>query len=186
MPASQAERVAVAVTRRVGAFADHLLRVPPVRRRLRRRALAAWRNTDDPLLVCTGNINRSPLAAALARRRAGSRATSSGFDAVADRPASEQADAAAGTMGVSLAAHRSRRTRGTELEGTGAIFVFDLEHVIRVAFAAPRAVPRTHLLGALAPTGPVSIEDPHGRHADAYSAAFDRIRVAIDAADGGR
>jgi protein-tyrosine-phosphatase len=186
MPADRAERVAIAVTRRVAPFADRLLRIPPVRRRLRRRALEAWLGTDAPLLVCTGNINRSPVAEALARRRPGSRATSSGFFPVSDRPSSAQAVEAAAAVGVTLEEHRSRVTSRGELDEAAAIFVFELEHVTQVAFTDPRALARTHLLGVLAPAGPLSIDDPHGRPASVYRSAFERVRESIDAADSDR
>jgi hypothetical protein len=39
----------------------------------------------------------------------------------------------------------------------------------------------THLLGALAPSGPVLIADPHGRGAEALEAAFAQIDVALAA-----
>lgn len=157
-----------------------------LRGRLRRRALRAWRSTDAPLILCYGNINRSPFAAALARRRPGSRAVAAGFYRPGGRPAPEPTVALGARYGVDLSQHRSVEVDAAVLDDADAIFVFDLDNLARLAARRPRALARTHLLGSLGDGREVLIPDPHGHGSAALERAFARIAEAIGQADGGR
>ena len=186
MPADRVERVAVRLASVAGPYVDRVLRRAPVRRRLQRRALRAWRGTEAPLILCFGNVNRSPFAEALARRRGASRAVSAGFYPAAERPAPPRSVLEATRFGVDLAPHRSQCVDRRTLAQADVVFVFDLENLVRAAFLDRRALRRTHLIGALADGGPVVIEDPHGKPDAVLQQVFDRIAAAIDAGDRGR
>jgi protein-tyrosine-phosphatase len=160
-----------------------LLGLPPIRRALHRRALAAWRATDEPLVLCFGNINRSPFAATLARRRAGSRASSAGFYSQAGRPSPPLTVTCAHARGVDLAAHRSAIVSDEQLAKAPAIFIFDLENLARVAARRADALRRTYFLGALAPGGAVLIADPHGRGPEVLECVLSEIQRAVGDAD---
>ena len=179
-------RVLVAVARRVEAPIDRLLRWGPIRGRLHTSAVRAWRATDAPLILCFGNINRSPFAAAVARRRVGSLADSSGFYPTIDRSPPDRTIIGAATYGVDLAAHRSARVSRAVLGRAAAIFIFDLDNLVRVALTRPEAIRRTYFLGALVDGGPVLIEDPHGRDDATLHAVQRRIALAVSAGDTGR
>jgi protein-tyrosine phosphatase len=157
-----------------------------LRERLQRRALHAWRSTDAPLILCYGNINRSPFAAAIARRRPASRAVSAGFYRPARRPSPEATAALAARYGVDLSEHRSIEVDPAMLDAAGAIFVFDLQNLVRLAARRPRALARAHLIGSLGDHGEVLIPDPHGRGEDVLERTFAQIASAIEQADGGR
>jgi protein-tyrosine-phosphatase len=163
---------------------------PAVRRRLRARALAAWRADPAPLLVCYGNINRSPFAAQLARVRTGRRVDSSGLYRASGRSAPPASVACARVHGADLSRHSSTvlDLRAAERgPGGRALFVFDLENVARIAWRRPSALRRVHLFGALSQRGQLIVLDPHGRGQEALEAAFGRIAEIIYglAEDGG-
>jgi len=179
------ERVLGAVARRGESPAGRLLRIAPVRCALHRRAVRAWRATDEPLIVCFGNINRSPFAAQLARRRAGSRARSGGFYPQAGRCSPPGTVAGARAYEVDLSAHRSVVVDDAALARAPAIFVFDLQNLASVAARWPRALRRTHLVGALAEEGSLLIADPHGRGTLVLEQVLAQIATAIEHADRG-
>ena len=177
---SPGERALVALARALTPLAAALMGAPAVRRRLRARALAAWRADRAPLLVCYGNINRSPFAAQLARARTGRRVDSSGLYRASGRSAPPASVACARTHGVELGDHSSSVL---ELRGAGrerTLFVFDLENVARIAWRWPPALRRVQLFGALSEHGQLIVPDPHGRGQEALEAAFGRIAEIID------
>lgn len=173
------ERLLAAVARRMERPLARVLRARPLAARLQLRAAAAWRASEQPLFVCYGNINRSPFAAAVARTRRRGRADSGGLYRESGRSASPEALACARRHGVELGTHRSRTVSAGDLLAAEAIFAFDLDNLARIGWRAPRALARTHLLGSLAPGGPLLIEDPHGRGELAVARAFDTIEAAI-------
>ena len=94
-------------------------------RRVRRRPLP-----QQVLVVCHGNIWRSPYAAAVLRRELSSR----GWDSVRvtsagligpGRPCSDIARAVAITRGLDLSGHRSRVVRPADVEAADLIVVMD-------------------------------------------------------------
>jgi protein-tyrosine phosphatase len=178
------ERLLVAVARRLERPAQGILGRARVRSVLNRRALRAWRATDAPLILCFGNINRSPFAAALARRdgRGPAGARSAGFYPDPGRPSPAATVAAAARYGLDLSEHRSTCVRHADLAGAAAIFVFDLENVARVAAWAPAALARVHLIGSLDDDPRVLIADPHGRGDAALRQTLERIARAVAAA----
>jgi protein-tyrosine-phosphatase len=177
------ERVLGALARRGQPLIARLLALGPIRRPLHRRALRAWAATDEPLIVCAGNINRSPYAARLARHRPGCRARSAGFYPEADRSSPPLTVEAAQARGVDLLAHRSAILDRSAISHASAIFVFDLENLARLAAREPRALPRTHFLGVLADSGGVVIADPHGRDRVVLDGVLTQIENAIERAD---
>lgn len=70
------------------------------------------------LFVCIGNICRSPIAEALARRIAGDRANveSAGVNGLTGSPATGEAIDAARELGLDLTGHRARAVADLDLE----------------------------------------------------------------------
>lgn len=180
------ERILSAGARRVEPLAAHLLRRDPVRRVLRSRAGRAWRASDAPLIVCYGNINRSPFAEHLARRRPGSEASSAGLYRKAGRPSPPLTITVAARHGVDLDGHRSVVVDERLLDNAPAIFVFDLDNLARIAARHPVALRKTHLLGALADSGDPLIADPHGCGELVLEQVLSQIEQAISRADQNR
>lgn len=184
MAAPTVERLTVAVARRLERPAQAILGRTRVRSALHRRALRAWLATDDPLILCFGNINRSAFAAALAREQGRAGARSGGFYPEPGRPSPPATVAGAERYGVDLAGHRSSCVNRAELAGAAAIFVFDLENVARVAAWAPAALARVHVVGSLDDDPRVLIADPHGRGDAVLEQTLERIARALAAAEG--
>jgi protein-tyrosine-phosphatase/glycosyltransferase involved in cell wall biosynthesis len=174
------ERVFAGVARRLDRAAEATFARPRIRSLLHRRAVRAWRATDAPLILCYGNINRSAFAVALARAGGRPAARGGGFHPEADRPAPAATVACAAAYGVDLSAHRSRLVTREDLAAAPAIFVFDLDNVARLAARCPRALARTHLLGALDADPRVLIDDPHARPVSVLEQTLARIARAID------
>lgn len=175
------ERIAVSLSRRLQPAAERFLRVSRVRRIVHRRALRAWRSTDTPLILCYGNINRSPFAAALAAREHAKSPVSAGFYPVSGRRSPELTIERAAAYGVDLSAHRSATVDAAQLDAAPAIFVFDLMNVAAIACRRPRALTRTHLLGAVAESGAVVVPDPHGQPPEVLEATLRGIVHAVRA-----
>jgi protein-tyrosine phosphatase len=180
------ERVLSAAARRIEPAVCWLLDRERVRRVMHTRALRAWRATDEPLIVCYGNINRSPFAERLARRRAGANPASAGLYAQAGRPSPPLTVATAATRGVDLSAHRSVVLDQELLDRASAVLIFDLDNLVRIAVRHRAALRKTYFLGALARTGRTLIADPHGRGSQALEDAFAAIERALDASDRDR
>jgi protein-tyrosine phosphatase len=155
-----------------------------VRRLLNRRAVRALHTSGRLTFVCYGNIGRSPFAEHVLRPAVGSgiSVTSAGTFPAEDRLSSEDAIAAAAAFGVNLTTHRSRVLDAGAVRAADAIFVFDLRNWLGVMRIDPRACRRMHFVGALAPGGPVQIDDPHGHGREAFVRTYERIQSAIEAA----
>ena len=161
-----------------------VLSVAPVRRRLRRRALAALEGNAPLTFVCYGNICRSPFAEAIARRhlRADRAIASAGTYPQGGRRSPSVAVAAAQAWSVDLHSHRSRVLDAELVREGGALFAFDVDNLLGLRRAFPHARDRIHLLGALASDGPLVIPDPYGRGPEQFLAAYERINALIGAA----
>ena len=96
----------------------------------RRKALEVWRGRHRPktvLVVCHGNICRSPLAAALLARELaplGIEVQSAGFVGF-NRPPPDEAVAAARAHDVDLASHRSRLATAAVVRAADVIVVME-------------------------------------------------------------
>lgn len=174
------ERVLGAAARRTEPLLGGLLDIGPLRRLLHRRALRAWAATDAPLIVCHGNINRSPYAAALARQRGSAGALSAGLLPEPDRSSPPLTVEVARARGVGLDEHRSVPLREQLVGAATSIFVFDLENAVRLGVRFPAALHRTHFLGTLADRGPSIVPDPHGRDRAFLEGVLDQITSAVE------
>ncbi|HEX4903563.1 MAG TPA: hypothetical protein VFV42_12175 [Acidimicrobiales bacterium] len=106
------------------------------------------------LVVCTGNICRSPLAAALLASRADAAGaevdiTSAGF-VTADRPSPPEIVELMAARGLDGSAHRSRRIDAGELRTHDLILCMERAHVREVAVLDREAFERTFTLPELA------------------------------------
>ncbi len=141
------------------------------------------------LLVCTGNMCRSPMAAGLARRiladRLGCRPealpdrgidiVSAGTAAAAGAGASDNAVQAASERGVDLRGHRARPMTVDLLLAADYIWVMTRGHRDTAVRLAPSAAPRVALLDP----GGDDIADPIGGDLDCYRACARRLEEAL-------
>ncbi len=149
----------------------------PIRRRRARRALAKAPPPRSILVICLGNICRSPYAQADLERRldgAGVAVRSGGLIRPGRTPPVETVDVAA-DRGIDLRDHRSRVVSG-EWDPADLVVFMDPRHVAR-ARAAGVTGGLALCLGDLDPR-PIdvrAIPDPYGRSLAEFRASFERI-----------
>jgi len=168
------------VARRVIAHARAFVTLPPRERLIyaqqylkRRTSLAAAGRTvlhSRPrtiLVVCFGNIMRSPLAAELLRQRLEAvsppiEVTSAGVRAKSGRPTDPRMARAASALGISLAGHVSQRLTESLVEHADLILAMDHWNEAAILTEFPTSRGKIRLLGEFDPsmTHDVEIRDP--------------------------
>lgn len=156
----------------------------------RRRALLARLRPESGrqrrlLVLCFGNICRSPFATALlARKLAAVRpditVVQAGFLAREGRPSPSTAVEQAAALGVDLSAHASRYASDAEVAAADAILVFDGSNLGEFARRGLGSDQPVALLGDFADP-PQEIEDPYGAPPEVYRDVYGRIAAAADA-----
>jgi protein-tyrosine phosphatase len=108
----------------------------------------------DVLIMCTGNICRSPMAEGLLRTRLAARGivadVSSAGLSFDDRPATPEAVQAAAARGIDIARHRSRVIDLEMIDRADLIIAMERMHVREVVVLDPTAMARTFTMKELA------------------------------------
>ncbi len=144
----------------------------------------------EVLLVCTGNICRSPLAEGLMQRELETReiggviVTSAGTGAWEGTPASEGAYLVALEHGLDLSRHRARLLTKEIVRASAVILTMARHHRARVEELGGRG--KVFLLGEYAgrSSGDAEVSDPFGSDLDVYRETYEEldelVRVAVD------
>lgn len=174
-----------------GRLSRRLSRVlePVTRHQVRRRARRRWAAAERPrrvLVVCSGNICRSPYAAAALERELASRGVhgvdiaSAGFFGP-ERPAHDLAIAIGIQRGLDLRFHRSKVVSRTDAQGFDLAFVMTQEHrsdlITRYGFGPAQV----ELIGDFDTerTTRRDIPDPYGRPRDEFERVFRQVDRAM-------
>jgi protein-tyrosine-phosphatase len=155
----------------------------------RREALATVRRTRSArriVVLCLGNINRSPFAAALLRRglqEAGDAARevlSAGFIGPG-RPSPPQAVALAAARGLDLSDHESRLVTREIVRDAGLVIVMNTVQARNVAREHGARASRVVILGDLDDVllETREIRDPYDQAPAVYEASFARVERCV-------
>lgn len=138
------------------------------------------------LVVCTGNICRSPMAAALLRARLQEdqerrdwHVVSVGTWAPEGRPASAYAVAEMSEREIDIRAHRSRSVNGELMEEADLVLAMTRNHAEALSVAFPDQAHKVHLLSEM--SGQVyDVSDPYGGTRLEYAYIARELEELID------
>src|SRR5262245_16452397 len=143
------------------------------------------------LVVCTGNICRSPMAAGLLAARLSAEGLhrwevqSRGVHAVAGYPATEEAVRAVAELGLDIRAHRGRLITPQDIRDADLILTLESWHLEAIRSLVPGRPEKVQLLSHYRAERPDrDIADPYGRPYRFYVACRDEIHDAVQALVG--
>ena len=134
---------------------------------------------DSILIVCIGNICRSPTAERLLQQALPHKTVSSaGISAMAGQNADATAETVALHHGVSLDGHIARQLTRTLCQQHDLILVMEQKHIEAVTRLAPEVRGKTMLYGHWLKR---DIPDPYRQSREAFEFTFDLIAEATQA-----
>ncbi|WP_029684383.1 protein-tyrosine-phosphatase [Tatumella saanichensis] len=123
------------------------------------------------LVVCTGNICRSPIGERLLRQKLPSKKIdSAGVGALVDHAADNSAIAVADEHGLSLEGHKGQQFTGRLGRQYDLILVMEKQHIEQVTRIAPEARGKTLLFGHW--LGNKEIPDPYRQSMEAFEFVY--------------
>jgi len=139
------------------------------------------------LIACTANICRSPMAAAIMRRRIAElgledqiEVLSAGVWAEDGHSASPNAIVTLAGRGMDLTGHRSRLLTPALLAQADIVLVMEEAHRRSLFYLAPQHLSRVYLLTEMS-GGHAEIADPYGGSVEGYVRTVDELEALIDA-----
>ena len=129
------------------------------------------------LVLCIGNICRSPIAEALLRQQFPDKTISSaGLGALVGYPADPLSIEVSAEQGVDLSAHRARQLSSWMCQAADMILVMEQRHKVEVQQLHPLVRGKVFRLGEL---GKFDIEDPHRKPREAFDTAYAHIARGV-------
>ncbi len=137
------------------------------------------------LLVCHGNICRSPMAEALLARRLASRSLSSvvesaGIAARVGEPAHPMSQQLLRERGLDISGHRARQLTPSLASGFDLILVMEEAHLEGLQTLVPSASGKVHRIGEW---GDFDVLDPNGPDKVAFERTLAQIEQGLDDLD---
>lgn len=134
------------------------------------------------LMVCIGNICRSPTAEILLREAlplTGYTVSSAGLGALVDHPVERMAAAELVTRGHTLPEHRARQLDRGMLRQAELVLAMEKGHIEHILAMAPEARGKVFLLGKW--QGDRCIADPYRKDQTAFATAYEQIAEGVAA-----
>lgn len=123
------------------------------------------------LVVCTGNICRSPIGERLLQQKLPTfTIASAGICALAGHPADSQAQKIAAMYGLSLADHVARPLTATLMRQYDLILAMELGQINQISLIAPEVRGKALLFGKW--LSAQEIPDPYGKSMEAFEYVF--------------
>jgi glycosyltransferase involved in cell wall biosynthesis/protein-tyrosine-phosphatase len=146
--------------------------------------VAALAGAERVLVVCHGNIIRSPFAARLLDRLVHDRSraiaiASAGLSAEPGRPSHSLAIETAAPSSIDLRDHAARRLTREDVARADAVFVMDVEQRLAVRRLHPPSASKIFLLTSLAADTPLEVRDPIDGDASVFQTCYDHITRAV-------
>lgn len=134
------------------------------------------------LVVCVGNICRSPTAEYLLKKYfPRGNISSAGLNALAGQGADVQAAAEAQRNGLDLSAHTARQLTWQICRDADLILVMEQKHIDAVAKIDLAARGKTLVFGQWLPESPRDIADPYRKSDDIFRYTYTRLDTAARA-----
>ena len=133
------------------------------------------------LVVCVGNICRSPTAEWLLRhrlKRDGVTVESAGLAALVGNPIDPMAESVLFEHGVSASKHSARQISPEMINAADIVLVMDKRHMSAVHAQVPHARGKTFLLGRW--QNEAAVPDPYGKPRAVFEQAFTMIDTAVN------
>ncbi len=129
------------------------------------------------LLLCTGNLCRSPMAEGLMKGLLPSHGLfSAGLCALDGAPADPLAVALMREGGIDITTHRSRRLAGWMLAEASRVYTMEAAQAASLRQRYPQ---HAHKIARLGGTLGIDIPDPHGQSREAFEQSYAAIRRAV-------
>ena len=143
----------------------------------------ALQSAKSILIVCQGNIIRSPFAAGLIQRALGSEASvsvrSAGLTAMSGSASHPNAIVMATDRLLDLSGHVATRLTASAVHDSDVILVMDIPQLVQTAALSPDARRKTFLLSCLAPGAPLEVADPVNGDLSMFRTCFAHISDAV-------
>ena len=134
---------------------------------------------DSVLVVCAGNICRSPTAEYVLKSKLAGKnvaVSSAGLTALEGKPADAQAQQIASAHNIDMSEHQGRQITSNLVANNSVILVMEQRHINDLCARYPQARGKTFLLGKW--IGDKEIPDPYRQSQE----AFEHVYALIDSA----
>lgn len=134
------------------------------------------------LIVCIGNICRSPMVEAIFKHRLASThpavsVSSAGISAMVGKPADSHVQEILITEGIDCSMHRARQLTSAMLLETDLVLVMEEEQRKEITCTFPSVYGKVHLLGKW---GGFEVPDPYKKPREFFDGTFHLVKQGID------